>query len=328
MNALSKRTMPSATEGQEGGTGDRCPCGDEPASVIMRGGKGPIARCGVCGLFVRAPLPSPQELTQWYRDGYWEKYHAEQTSSARQNLYVHVLDWLAKLRPSRGTLVDVGCGGGAFLAACQAAGWRGIGFDPSTQAVAYAQSLGIQAHVQSWPPCPLGDETVEAVTFVNVLDHLRDPFGAMREAWRVLRPQGALYIRVLNGPFHVGSLPLLSALRLGHLAVFHLFGFSRPVFLHHLPRLGFTVVTAQTSPPSSGDAYGRSGGWTDFVRRCLKVADQGGYRLLNRCGLGRMVWGPSLEVMAYKASPIAASPSGHDGTKGGDPKRGDRYRAG
>lgn len=239
-------------------------------------------------------------MNRRYKEEYWAQYRTEQVGAARQNLYAHVLDWLGNLHQGQGILVDVGCGGGGFLSFCRQAGWKGIGFDPSNEAVAYARSMGIEAHVQSWPPCPLDDATVDVVTFVNVLDHLRDPFGAMREAWRVLRPEGLLYIRVPNGPFHVGLLPLLSAMRLGHFAVFHLFGFSRPVFLHHLPRLGFTVVAVQTAPPSSGDAYGRVGGWRGFLRTFLKVTDQGVYRLFNWCGLGHEAWGPSIEVMAYK----------------------------
>src|SRR5437879_13925162 len=96
-------------------------------------------------------------------------------------------------------LVDVGCGGGAFLRHCRERGWSAIGFDPSVQAVAYAREHGLEAYAEKWPPCSLADESADAVTLMNVLDHLRDTFGVVGEAWRILRPGGVLYISVLNG---------------------------------------------------------------------------------------------------------------------------------
>lgn len=279
---------------------ERCPCGSEPASQEPAVRKTSIERCRTCGLLVRTPMPSAQELAQWYGDGYWRRYRAEQVGSARQNLYAHALQWLGAHRSRPGVLVDVGCGGGAFLAACRAAGWQGIGFDPSVAAVAHARAAGLEAYAQPWPPCSLSDATVDAVTFMNVLDHLRDPFGAIREAWRVLRPGGLLYIRVPNGPFHVRSLALVAPLGLGSFPVFHLYGFGRASFLYHLPRLGFVGVTLRTALPSSGDPYGGSFGGKALLRTLFKAADRGCYWLLNRCGRGANAWGPSIEVLACK----------------------------
>jgi len=245
-------------------------------------------------------MPAAQELARWYEEGYWSRYRDEQIGSARQNLYAHTLQWLGAHGLEQGTLVDVGCGGGAFLAACRTAGWRGMGFDPSAAAVAHARTLGLDAYAQPWPPCSLPDATVDAVTFINVLDHLREPFAAIREAWRVLRPQGVLYIRVPNGPVHVRLLTLLSPVGLGAFPVFHLYGFSRASFLYHLPRLGFADATVRAAPPSSADSYGESSWWKALLRRSLKAMDRGSHRLLTRYGLGATAWGLSIEVMARK----------------------------
>lgn len=214
------------------------------------------------------------------------------------------MQWIGEHHAAPGLLVDVGCGGGAFLTVCRAAGWKGIGYDPSAAAVIHARSLGLEAEVRPWPPCPFGDETVDAVTFINVVDHLLDPFEALREAWRVLRPGGLVYLRVPNGPFHVGLLTtgLLRPLR--RLAVFHLYGFSRRSFLYHLPRLGFTDVIVRTAPPSLGDPYRACGPMSGLARRGLKFADQWAYRWLAQCGLRDRAWGPSLEVLAVKSAVV------------------------
>jgi len=212
------------------------------------------------------------------------------------------MQWIKERHPAPGRLVDVGCGGGAFLTVCRAAGWKAIGYDPSAAAVAHARSLGLEAEARPWPPCPLGNETADVITFINVLDHLLDPFEALREAWRVLRPWGLVYIRVPNGTFH-GPLLTSGLLRpLRRLGVFHLYGFGRRSFLYHLSRLGFTDVIVRTAPPSLGDPYEAGGPMRGLARRGFKLANRWAYRWLAHCGLRDRAWGPSIELLAAKSA--------------------------
>src|SRR2546425_378590 len=78
--------------------------------------------------------------------------------------------------------------------------------------------------------------------------------------------------------------------------------FSLAAFLHHLPGLGFTIVAVRTAIPSRKDEYGRKEGWMPNFRKILKVADCIGYRLFRIFGLDQKAWGPTIEVMARKAS--------------------------
>lgn len=254
-------------------------------------------------------MPLQEELDARYRDDYWSSFQVEQTGPARNNVHEHALEWLQEVHPEAGTVVDVGCGAGAFLALCRERGWTGVGFDQSAQAVAYARTRGLDVSEQGWPACSLPDGSVDAVTFINVLDHLRDPFAALQEAQRILRPGGLLYIRVPNGALHTRLMAPLSVMGFGNLPIVHLYGLSRASFRFHLPRAGFALCAVRTAPPSQGDAY--EAGHTSaqaMVKRFLKAADQAIYVILANFGLDRWAAGLSIEVMAVKALPLVKLP--------------------
>lgn len=283
-----------------------CPCGAAPVSAMAVCGRSALLRCRVCEMVVRARMPLQKELDDCYRDKYWSCFQAEQIGTARDNVHLHALEWLMQMCPEAGTVVDVGCGAGAFLLCCRERGWKGVGIDPCPSAVERAVAMGLDAHVRSWPSSLLGNETADAVTFINVLDHLRDPFKALQKAWRVLRTGGLLYIRVPNGALHTRLIAPLSVIGFGGLPVVHLYGFSRAAFRFQLPRLGFAVRAVRTAPPSQGDAYGAGNGSGGAAfRRFLKKADQLLYTVLALSGLDRLLLGPSIEVMAVKVpSPV------------------------
>ncbi|MGQ0809792.1 MAG: class I SAM-dependent methyltransferase [Nitrospiraceae bacterium] len=267
---------------------------------MIDAGRG-VKQCRRCGLLTKDPRPAAEELLRWYQRDYWTCYEGEQRGTARYNLYHHVLNRLQQASPRTGTVVDVGCGMGAFLTQCRERGWYGIGFDPSGSAVARARAEGHEAYECAWPPCRLTDESVDAVIFLNVLDHLPSPFAALREAWRVLRQGGWLYVRVPNGPLHLKLARLLALGGCEDVTIMHLYGFGRRALRHHVPRAGFDQVMIQTAPPSQGDAYGRRDDPARWrIRPLLKRLDRLAYRMSVGCGLHHMGWGPSLEVTATK----------------------------
>ncbi len=274
-----------------------CPCGnsewDNAAVPRMR-------RCKGCGLLAPVDPPYSRDLTAWYATEYWKQNYKEQTGTERDNIYVHVLAWLDRASPRRGTVLDVGCGGGRFLSLCQAKGWKATGVEPSRDAAVHARRRGLDVHSRSWPVRAIADESVEAVTFINVLDHLPDPFEALREAARVLKPEGLLYIRVLNAPLHAWLKRSLAHVGLEQVAVLHLYGFGRRTFSCLLPRFGFVPLAVRTSPPALGYPYQKRVMPPAWYYRAFKRVDQVLYWISRLLGLDRLGWGPSLEVLARK----------------------------
>lgn len=87
-------------------------------------------------------------------------------------------------------LLDIGCGTGWL--ADEFATYTGI--DGSAQAVEQARELGrnvLQGNVDE--PLPFADEEFDAVVIKDVLEHVGDPAALVREARRVLRPEGLLF---------------------------------------------------------------------------------------------------------------------------------------
>ncbi|MFG2927629.1 putative RNA methyltransferase [Streptomyces achromogenes] len=94
--------------------------------------------------------------------------------------------------PARGTVVDIGCGTGYYLAGVldRLPGARGLGLDTSVRALRSAARSHPRAAAASWDvfrPFPLGDSTVDVL--LNVFAP-RNP----SEFHRVLRPTGRLIV--------------------------------------------------------------------------------------------------------------------------------------
>ena len=103
-----------------------------------------------------------------------------------------ILNWLFGLEFPR--VLEVGCGTGKWLELLAAHGCAASGVDRSAEMLLRAEALvdrtGVELKQGTAEALPWPAETFDAVLFVNALHHVRDPRLALREAYRVLRPQG------------------------------------------------------------------------------------------------------------------------------------------
>ncbi|WP_312283962.1 class I SAM-dependent methyltransferase [Candidatus Igneacidithiobacillus taiwanensis] len=101
-------------------------------------------------------------------------------------------------KPGHNRLLDAGCGSGAFVWVAQILGYRAEGLEIDPKACAQARSHGLVVHQSSFPDTGLESESYDEITMSNVLEHLHDPVGALREVYRILRTGGRLWITVPN----------------------------------------------------------------------------------------------------------------------------------
>jgi hypothetical protein len=108
---------------------------------------------------------------------------------------------LERLVPLPGRdVVDIGCGGGVLVRALAARGARVTGVEISESQLAAAlrddDGRGARYVVGLAERLPLEDASVDVVVFMRALHHVppADMLDGLREAVRVLRPGGAVYI--------------------------------------------------------------------------------------------------------------------------------------
>ena len=106
-----------------------------------------------------------------------------------------VLDRL--VQPGGKLIVDVGCGGGALVRRLAARGAHAVGIEVSAEQLAGAVGGdGVRYMVGRAEALPLDDASADVVVFMRSLHHVpqSEMLSALREAARVLRPRGLLYV--------------------------------------------------------------------------------------------------------------------------------------
>ena len=105
---------------------------------------------------------------------------------------------LPRLPAGGGTLLDVGCGSGAFLQTAKSCGWDVVGVDPDPKAVANGLRLGLnvrQGGIEQF----LGEEkSFDIITLSHVIEHVHDPAALLKAIYRLLKPGGQLWLETPN----------------------------------------------------------------------------------------------------------------------------------
>ena len=221
-----------------------------------------LARCPSCGLQCQNPRPAVAQLSEAvYGDTYHPAAHAgddpyRERTFARQLARIggHVT-----ARPA--SVLDVGCGAGAFLRYARARGWDASGAD--LHVTGAARGTGADLYEGALTAIDFGGATFDAVRFNHVLEHTPDPLAELRAARRVTRPGGLLVVGVPNlAGWNIRLKSVQSRLGLKrrpwkHYGALHHLWFFTPATLARLAEAaGFRVVDWETPADGRPEAPG------------------------------------------------------------------------
>lgn len=220
-------------------------------------------RCRDCRSLYLIERPDPAELSQLYSG---ERYYANPElglgahSGYRDYLgdreeikekFDRILARLERLVPP-GRLLDVGAGPGLLVAAAESRGWDARGLDLNPWAVDWGrEQLGVEVEVGSLEEAELEPSSLDAVTMLDLIEHVADPERLIAATARALRIGGALVVFTPDA----GSIATRAlgarwpeVQRAGeHLTLFSLDGLRELLLRHSLEPLGWHTVGKRTS---------------------------------------------------------------------------------
>ncbi|MBC8553086.1 MAG: class I SAM-dependent methyltransferase [Candidatus Brocadiales bacterium] len=260
-------------------------------------------RCPECDLIYIYTVDNYENKAriEFYKNEYYKIYSKDQRSGYRRGLNGHILD-LIESRKGNGRLLDVGAGLGFFLDDAQKRGWQIYGIELSKESSEKAIELLGKKIFNGTLKEYKGDRNFDAVTFINVLGHLPEPWQEIKNARNQIKPQGLIYLRFPNGLMHTLVFRVASRFRVTNLIskylVFHEYCFTKKNIQRLLNDLGFERIVVVNSIPSEGDPYRlfQNYSYARNVKKLVSVITSLIYILSAR----KILLGASLEVTALK----------------------------
>ena len=198
------------------------------------GTTGPLFRCGEC-TFLFALLP--EDPIQYYStmvDGEYEDGR-HYRSVQQQRLLARLL----RTRPNLQTLLDVGAGTGMLVEVAGTKGIEATGIEPSEWASEKARERGLNVLTGTLPHPSLSESRFDAITLIDVIEHVVDPVGLVKTCSTYLGPNGVLLIVT---PDVRSVAARLMGWRWWHYRIAHLGYFSVPTIELALRKAGFQIV--------------------------------------------------------------------------------------
>jgi SAM-dependent methyltransferase len=241
---------------------DVCPlCANRQWRALHRIADWTILECGACAFARVDPWPAAAGRPDFYsetsidartntkRRGLGSRVAAVvrrtlRGVSGRSKATLFVRKLAANLK-NGDRLLDIGCGRGAILRDI-AATYRCSGVEISAYLADETRKLGVEVLTGDFQDIDFGGRRFHGITMVSLLEHLRDPVGALEKCHALLEDGGVLLLKTVN---HAGlNRRLLGAKWSGYRPPDHLIYFGPDNLRALLRRLGFTRIECGAMP--------------------------------------------------------------------------------
>jgi 2-polyprenyl-3-methyl-5-hydroxy-6-metoxy-1,4-benzoquinol methylase len=164
-----------------------------------------IVACNSCGFKFTNPRPNNEDLASYYQSEDYishsntkkgiisQLYHKVRKRTLKQKLQ------LVSKHVSRGTILDYGCGTGAFVNECWQNNWKAFGLEPDAGArkLAFESGLNVSATKEVLDQ-KTPDLKFNAITLWHVLEHVTDLDETLKYFKVKLNREGVVIIAVPN----------------------------------------------------------------------------------------------------------------------------------
>jgi SAM-dependent methyltransferase len=227
-----------------------------------------MVRCRSCGLIYMNPRPTISAIGYYYPSSY-EIFNLQDTESGSAQA-----NWSRSYQLNKrckaiikhkksGRILDVGCATGQFLHQMRLFGqWerKGVELIPAV-AEQGRDRYGLDIHAGMFEEAGYPEAYFDVVSMWDVMEHVHDPAGTVREAARVLEPDGILAMSLPIGD-SLGA-KVFGRYWVGYETPRHLHVFTRETLTQLLEQNGFRFVEETV-------LYGSNYAFADSVRFTLR----------------------------------------------------------
>jgi len=276
-------------------------CGSAAVKTKLQHDQKRLQKCLHCGVLFVVPQPSPAALANHFqRGGLVSIDHFDnQFEVNRQPVLSHIVNYI-RSRKDEGSILDVGCATGFFLANfAKRSTWDACGVELTPSAAQEARRCGIQVHVGNTQSAKFKDQSFDVITVLDAFYYFPNPASELAELRRVLKQEGFLALELpwatsrawQRAPI-IGS--LLNGTRIPLLqSSDHLFYYTPKSVTRLLEQCGFVVQTIRPLPANQQ---------AGLLRELLWKTYSFFSRLLWRLSVGSVFLGPRFLVVAGKAA--------------------------
>ncbi len=162
-----------------------------------------IVNCKTCHFKITYPAPLKENIAKYYQSTSYIS-HSNTATSLTDKIYLvarnHTLKWknqiISEYHPTRGKLLDFGCGTGQFVSFCHKEGWEINGIEPSEDAKkAILPNLQSRIHTNL---STLSEKKFDVITLWHVLEHVHELNTTFKDLKDKLAKTGTMFIAVPN----------------------------------------------------------------------------------------------------------------------------------